>query len=400
MGLIQALGKAYDKLVARKPPSPSRPSIVPTQNGFAHLGGWDHGVFKSEILKNDIFPRKLAVTDNDLTTPAEDIDDVLKEGAFDGIKRAATEMHHRIQQRSDSYPPHLDMVPMPVGAAVDFLSIFNFMRLLDTGLLLPRVILEKVLDFINDDPISETMAGIEARNHEIRVAKKNIGNKPETLAIDRIGPNPTTATKAGDWRAKFESQARSQGNQKLVDLFKNTAPDSLYVQDYSYFRDAIKANQNDILISDNGKRFGCASVCLFQLTAAGKLHPLAILLDYRGTIENSVTIFNRRLSLTDSSLSELQDWPWRYAKNLNVHLTETHLVEEVVIVATHKSFPTNHPDYRLMEPHWLKTLPLNAAARSTLVPGFIVFINGIITPQTYSFINDFLGITPDRESGD
>lgn len=72
---------------------------MPAQNGFAHLRGWDHGVFKSEILKNDIFPRKLAVTDNDLTTPAEDIDDVLKEGTFAGTKRAATEMHHRIQQR-------------------------------------------------------------------------------------------------------------------------------------------------------------------------------------------------------------------------------------------------------------------------------------------------------------
>lgn len=196
-----------------------------------------------------------------------------------------------------------------------------------------------------------------------------------------------------------------------MDLFKNAAPDSLYVQDYSYFRDATKANQNDILISDNGKRFGCASVCLFQLTAAGKLHPPAIILDYRGTIENSARsstadlvsptppCLNRKTGPGDTQKLCVQVSDWT-CYELNVHLTETHLVEEVVIVAAHRSFPTNHPDYRLMESHWLKTLPLNAAARSTLVPGFIVFINGIITSQTYSFINDFLGITPDRESGD
>jgi len=37
---------------------------------------------------------------------------------------------------------------------------------------------EKIIDFINDTPESGTMAGIEQRNHDIRVKKKNIGQEP------------------------------------------------------------------------------------------------------------------------------------------------------------------------------------------------------------------------------
>ena len=99
MGLIQILSRAYHKLVARPTHPPTSSTRMPTQHGLAHLREWDHGVFKSEILKNDIFPRKLTVTDNDLTTPAEDIGDSLKEGTFAGTEKAATEMHHRIRQR-------------------------------------------------------------------------------------------------------------------------------------------------------------------------------------------------------------------------------------------------------------------------------------------------------------
>lgn len=51
------------------------------------------------------------------------------------------------QPGSDNYPPHLDLVPSPIETAIDFLQIFNFMRLLDTGLLLPRIIPEKDVGF-------------------------------------------------------------------------------------------------------------------------------------------------------------------------------------------------------------------------------------------------------------
>jgi hypothetical protein len=73
---------------------------------------------------------------------------------------------------------------------------------------------------------------------------------------------------------------------------------------------------------------------------------------------------------------------------LTVHLVNTHFVEEAVIVATHRSFPPDHVVYSLLEPHWSKTLSLNAAARSALVPFVVVKIAGVTEDQVYAFIND------------
>jgi hypothetical protein len=313
---------------------------------------------------------------------------------------------------SDNYPPHLALVPTTAESAISFLDIFNFMRLLGTGVLLFQMIPDKILEFINDNPIATTMAGMEARNQQIRLADVNIGTEANigdrtdwyTDAVfaqqQFTGPNPTTITKASpDWVERFKTQARDQQKQALLDLLDAVNPDSLYLQDYSFFRDAVGAKPEDILCSDDRTRFACASVCLFHLNPDGKLHPLAIVLDYRGTMEKSVVAFNQRLQPLDSSHVEGTDWTWRYAKmcvqvsdwnlhELTVHLTETHLVEEAVIVAAHRKLPIDHIVYRLLAPHWLKTLPLNAAARSALIPSFFVNINGMTSSQTYAFIKD------------
>jgi hypothetical protein len=62
-------------------------------------------------------------------------------------------------------------------------------------------------------------------------------------------------------------------------------------------------------------------------------------------------------------------------------LVNTHLVEEVTLVAAHRAFLVSHPVYRLLQPHWLKTLSINAAARSALVPNIIAKIVGVTDPQ-------------------
>lgn len=148
----------------------------------------------------------------------------------------------------------------------------------------------------------------------------------------------------------------------------------------------------------DGDRHLCAAVSLFQLHPDGRLHPLAIIIDYRGSIENSVAIFNKRLSPSDPTGSEEKDWPWRYAKTcaqvsdwirheLTVHLVNTHMVGEVIIVATNRNMNSSHPVYRLLEPHWFRTLSRNEAARATLVPEVIFELVGITSVQAESFID-------------
>jgi len=62
------------------------------------------------------------------------------------------------------------------------------------------------------------------------------------------------------------------------------------------------------------------------------------------------------------------------------------LVEESVIVAANRQLPPDHLVFRLLYPHWQKTLSLNAAARDTLVPHVIVKLIGFEDNQAFKFI--------------
>ena len=136
---------------------------------------------------------------------------------------------------------------------------------------------------------------------------------------------------------------------------------------------------------------------MFHLGSQGKLHPLSIIIDYRGSIASSVVVFNDRLDASASTYSEATNWPWRYAKmcaqaadwtrhEITVHLTNCHCVEEAAIVACNRTLPNDHPVYKLLQPHWLKTLSLNHAARKTLVPSVIMPITGLPEDKIYQFI--------------
>lgn len=246
----------------------------------------------------------------------------------------------------------------------------------------------------------------------------NLGDLPNWYSDARFaqqqftGANPVTITLASnEWLAKFVHAAKVQKNQKVVGLLGSSHQRSFYIQDSSYFRDAIDVDAEQVMSADppRGKnRWACATVSLFQLHPDGRLHPIAIVVDYKGSIDNSVTIFNKRLHLSDSTKSEKEDWPWRYAKTcaqvtdwlrheITVHLVNAHFIEEVIIVATNRNMDNKHPIFRLLEPHWLKTLSVNAGARSSLVPNVVLDLIGFKKDETLKFVNhafhnfDFVG---------
>ena len=122
---------------------------------------------------------------------------------------------------------------------------------------------------------------------------------------------------------------------------------SLYVQGYNYSREAAALGPTDTISCEyqksNGEtshRYGVASTYLYHLTEDGQLDPLAIVIDWKGSANNSITVFNRELNMSDQAM----DWVWRYAKtcvqtsdwlrhDVTVHLTNTHIIEEATIVA-------------------------------------------------------------------
>jgi hypothetical protein len=478
-------------------------SPLPASLRVENLVAWDRGLVAQVLAREGIVPRDLDDKQKEdaqgQIVPATTPKPTLSVGTFSGTTKAVTEVFDRAGDRfrsyfdvigieaslpqqtpdpehelenaknlyqwqpktgtdADKYPPHLALTPQgpPRPDNLNVLDIFNAMRLLDTGIILSQVLPEKITDFAFGDPDEgATLADIYNRNKELRAEKvtiykdPNIGDR-EDWYTDEVfaqqaftGANPATIEVASpDWIAKFKAAA--VGN-PMANVIDSADKGFLYVQDASYFRAAVGADPKAILSvkgKDGKERYGTAPVTLFHLQPNGKLHPLAIIVDYRGSIEDSVVIFNKRLeaapdlpvvqsapasphprldhlkeivvefvhsidpshknspkapSVQATQNPQETDWPWRFAKTAHqsadwvrheaeVHLSNTHLVEEVVIVASHRTLPQDHLVYRILQPHWLKTLALNAAARSTLVPSVITQLIGIESDATYAFI--------------
>lgn len=232
-----------------------------------------------------------------------------------------------------------------------------------------------------------------------------------------VGTNPTTITVIDDeLLAEFlevASDSKNYCSPNMFELLKTADRKSLYVQDCRYFRKAIgftdpaapmKNNKNSNKSSQ--WRYACAPVSLFHLEDDGKLHPLAIVIDYKKSMKESVTLFNKReraapleKEAKEQVLKEEEvDWPWRYAKTccqvadwirheIAIHLTHTHLIEEAIIVATQRTFAWDHIIIRILFPHWYKTLALNQAARDVLLPAIILDLIGFTEDQAFNFIN-------------
>ncbi|KAB8343101.1 hypothetical protein FH972_022695 [Carpinus fangiana] len=337
------------------------------------------------------------------------------------------------------YPPHLKSIPRDAASedgtndAGHHFGIYDALGLAETSLLLPKIIpdefvggwansikkveagiLHGLIEAVYGDPESgTTIKALEENNKNNRktgtdiMQGKNIGLYDDWFSDAKYGQfqftacNPVTITAASDkWVQEFAQAAQADNNTSALDLLRKADRKSLYVQDASYFREATGAAVDADMHNKqkSGDRWACAAVSLFHLQEDGKLHPLAIIIDYKGSIENSVTIFNRRLQPGTGTLEEERtDWPWRYAKTcaqvsdwtrheMTVHLVETHLVEEVIIVATQRTLPSGHPILRLLEPHWYKTLSKNAGARETLVPNIIFDLVGFTGAQPFAYL--------------
>ncbi|TGO13832.1 hypothetical protein BTUL_0062g00060 [Botrytis tulipae] len=308
-----------------------------------------------------------------------------------------------------SYPPHLKWIPL--DDRVGLLKIFNLKRFVDVSVSLLPKIPPEISNLLFGDPYNgTTMVMLEERMKALQVEEKNIGTEPsignrKDWYSDAVfaqqyftGPNPSSIALAGQiWLDRFKKSAFDQSNKEMHSLLETFNSESFYIQDCSFFREWAGASPDVVLKSDNGKRYGCASVTLFHLNADGDLHPLAIVLDYKVSMEHSVTIFNKRINPKDPKENEHEDWPWRYAKmcslvsdwthhEVTLHLNDCHFVEEASAVAAYRSFPSDHIVYKILEPHWFKTLSLNAAARETLVPQVVTRINGFTEQQTYEFL--------------
>ena len=290
---------------------------------------------------------------------------------------------------SDNFPPHLDLAGNIPAAGVEASSVqkstlsptdvFSQLRLAQLSSLLPALMPKTFVAKAVDDVEGVTAlaryggsgtpdAGKRIKDVEDYNRRRrhqllwkdifdlpNIGDLKDWYTDARFsqqhftGANPTTIERASNkWIAHFSSASKDPADQLAQQVIKTLAErsrDSLYMQDYSYFRAAANINKSSAIKCEfdesyrddketkqrKGYRYGCASVCLFYLTETGTLHPLAIIIDWRGNGDNSVTICNRELIKRNPDLNaigekmdasgkgldavdEAEDWPWRYGE--------------------------------------------------------------------------------------
>ena len=124
------------------------------------------------------------------------------------------------------------------------------------------------------------------------------------------GTNPTTITNVStSFLQEFRDAAKEQNLKDVVEILADGNKSNLYITDCSYFRNAlgikpsqhIKVQPKD---KDDPARYGCATLTLFRLHDDGNLHPLAIVIDYKGSMKDSVCLFNKRLTATDPTVGE------------------------------------------------------------------------------------------------
>lgn len=320
---------------------------------------------------------------------------------------------------ADGYPPHLNTVPPDqANGAPGVGNIFDLKELAFV------TTIAQVLSFIIPETIAQTgtpfegptLADCEKYNLEHPSPNtdimngENLGNKADWYSDARFaqqhlsGVSPSTIKRAVPDKIKeYIEEAGKQGLDDMKALLSGSK--DLFIQDYSYFREATQLSNEEVFKNiipelDTSKtppaptgkmaiRYACAPVVIFELHSDGRLHPLAITLDYKGRLDASITIFNQRLAPdSQGRVSEAEDWPWRYAKTcaqtadwarheIATHLVDTHMVEEAIIVATHRTIPENHIIFETLSPHWFRTLALNSAARSVLVPAVIARLAGL-----------------------
>ncbi|KAH8588241.1 lipoxygenase [Bisporella sp. PMI_857] len=364
--------------------------------------------------------KRFTVSKMDMTTLLQAIETTyikhIEEAKFEPVRQLARTFTIQKEQYQwaepsstlPNYPPYLAVIPMEDRSGI--LQIFDRAKFIEVAVALCSEIPRGISSFLYGEPLGKNMVQLEAGMRRLSKQRKNVGNirtiaEREDWYTDSVfaqqsftGSNPTTITKAtAEWVRRFMNAANAQGNKSTYTLLSAIPADEIYIQDNSFIRSAVHAQPDEALCSEDGKRFGCASVMLLHLNQEGQLHPLAVVCDYKGSMENSICIFNRRLSADAATDHEASDWPWRYAKlcfqvsdwtrhELAVHLNDCHFVEEATIVAAQRSFPTDHVVYNLLAPHWFRTLSVNAAARESLIPTCITAMTGLTTAQTHSFI--------------
>ncbi|XP_069502686.1 polyunsaturated fatty acid lipoxygenase ALOX12-like [Ambystoma mexicanum] len=134
----------------------------------------------------------------------------------------------------------------------------------------------------------------------------------------------------------------------------------IFLVDFSIL-DSIPTN-----VIQGKKQYLCAPICLLHQNPDGNLMPIAIQLNQTPGEGNPVFL------PSDPELDWLLAKMWVRSADFQIyqissHLLRTHLIAEVLCVATLRQLPSLHPIFKLLMPHMRYTLEINTRARGQLI---------------------------------
>eukprot|EP00041_Stephanoeca_diplocostata_P006435 m.84881 g.84881 ORF g.84881 m.84881 type:complete len:716 (-) comp16359_c0_seq1:57-2204(-) len=197
-----------------------------------------------------------------------------------------------------------------------------------------------------------------------------------------LGVNPAAIKVLSDSaRTLVNSGLTASGQPKL------SSKDKLFMCDYSILKPF-----SERIMHGNGAdgQYVPAPIVVLKYTeatsgAAAQFTPEAILYDQAGQYANAVRQADNSPQWEFGKMcARVADWN---CHELGSHLTLCHLVSEVAMVAMYRTLPKTHPIFQLLLPHFYMTLPLNANARSQLVPEIIAEkLTAFTSEQCFQFI--------------
>ncbi len=136
---------------------------------------------------------------------------------------------------------------------------------------------------------------------------QNLGDLPDWFSDARFaqqsftGANPCTIRLAShEWTARFKEAARVQKVSTALDFIDQAT------KNLCSCRTVVISIRRSRLVQRRSSKQKIATTTLFHLTPNGRLHPLAILIDRRCSIADSVTILNKRLTPLDPESSDFE----------------------------------------------------------------------------------------------
>ncbi|KAG5219791.1 lipoxygenase [Salix suchowensis] len=226
---------------------------------------------------------------------------------------------------SDNFPPHLAIIPEDIG--VPSHKIFSIVRLVQTLLIVSGIQFDEGLA---PGPQQNTMGWIKDTFNEPNIGLGTIGNRSVFAQQFFTGPNPRNHPRQRHVDEGIHRGGSVPSKAEVIALFRSAFPDSFYVQDFSNFQRTARG----MVVRQS--RCSTSHQTPSSPTTRAAWPPL-----FSTNASIPLTVWTKRTT-GHGAMPKRVSFPQTALHEIIIHLNNTHLVEEAVIVVCSVRSPIRH----------------------------------------------------------